>query len=91
MDTILGILSGESYSGIRALADLSVCVKYTNRSRQDVGQMFRDVPRQVLPHGQNQCPEGMNFELLAKLHVNHSRGVGIHVCLHHGIENWLVL
>ena len=27
---ILGILSGESYSGIRALVDLSVCVKYTN-------------------------------------------------------------
>ena len=31
MDTILGILLGESYSGIRALADLSVCVKYTNK------------------------------------------------------------
>ena len=31
MDMILGILSGESYSGIRALADLSVCVKYTNK------------------------------------------------------------
>ena len=31
MDTILGILSGESYSGIRALTDLSVCVKYTNK------------------------------------------------------------
>ena len=30
MDTILGILSGESYSGIRALLDLSMCVKYTN-------------------------------------------------------------
>jgi hypothetical protein len=26
VDTILGILSGESYSSIRALADLSVCV-----------------------------------------------------------------
>ena len=26
MDTILGILSGESYNGIRAFADLSVCV-----------------------------------------------------------------
>ena len=33
MDTILEILLGESYSGIRALADLSVCVKYTNNSR----------------------------------------------------------
>ena len=31
VDTILGILPGESYSGIRALADLSVCVKYTNK------------------------------------------------------------
>ena len=28
---ILGILMGESYSGIHALADLSVCVKYTNK------------------------------------------------------------
>ena len=28
---ILGILSGESYSGIYALADLSMCVKYTNK------------------------------------------------------------
>ena len=26
MDTILGILLGKSYSGIRALADLSMCV-----------------------------------------------------------------
>ena len=31
MDTILGILSGESYSSIRALVDFSVCVKYTNK------------------------------------------------------------
>jgi hypothetical protein len=31
MDTILRILPGENYSGIRALADLSVCVKYTNK------------------------------------------------------------
>ena len=27
MDTILGIFLGESYRGIRALVDLSVCVK----------------------------------------------------------------
>ena len=27
MDKILGILLGESYSGIHALADLSMCVK----------------------------------------------------------------
>ena len=31
MDTILGILPGESYRGIRMLVDLSVCVKYTNK------------------------------------------------------------
>ena len=31
VDMILGILPGESYSGIRMLADLSVCVKYTNK------------------------------------------------------------
>ena len=31
MDTILGIPPGESYSGIRALADLSMYVKYTNK------------------------------------------------------------
>ena len=31
MDTILGILPGESYSGIHALVDLSVCIKYTNK------------------------------------------------------------
>ena len=30
MDTILEILLGESYSGICALADLSVCVNNTN-------------------------------------------------------------
>ena len=28
---ILGILLGESYSSTRALADLSMCVKYTNK------------------------------------------------------------
>ena len=32
MDTILGILPGERYRGIYALADLlSMCVKYTNK------------------------------------------------------------
>ena len=31
MDMILGIPLGESYSGIHALADFSVCVKYTNK------------------------------------------------------------
>ena len=30
VDTILGILLGESYSSIRVLVDLSMCVKYTN-------------------------------------------------------------
>ena len=31
VDTILEILPGESYNGIRALVDLSMCVKYTNK------------------------------------------------------------
>jgi hypothetical protein len=31
MDTILGILPDKSYNGIRALTDLSMCVKYTNK------------------------------------------------------------
>jgi hypothetical protein len=31
MDTILEILLSESYSGICALTDLSMCVKYTNK------------------------------------------------------------
>ena len=31
MDTILEIPLGENYSGICALAYLSVCVKYTNK------------------------------------------------------------
>jgi hypothetical protein len=28
-------------------------------------KMFYDVPRKVLPHGQNQCPERENFKFLA--------------------------
>jgi hypothetical protein len=31
VDTILGISLDESYSGIRALVDLSMSVKYTNK------------------------------------------------------------
>jgi hypothetical protein len=31
VDTIHGILLDESYNDIRMLADLSVCVKYTNK------------------------------------------------------------
>ena len=38
MDTILGILLGESYSVIRVLADLFVCVKYTNKLSGTVGE-----------------------------------------------------
>ena len=34
MDTVLGIPPGESYSGIRALVDLSVCIKYSNKKLQ---------------------------------------------------------
>ena len=37
MDTILGIPLGESYSGKRALVDLSVCVKiYQQRTNMKV-------------------------------------------------------
>jgi hypothetical protein len=50
-----------------------------------VGQMFCGIPHQVLPHGQNQHPEGMNFKLLAKLHGKHSQGVGKAVGLHLGM------
>ena len=35
MDTILGIPLGKSYNGIRALVDLSMCVKYTNSGGHD--------------------------------------------------------
>ena len=51
-------------------------------SCQDVGQMFRGVPHHVLPHGQNQCPMGTNFKLLADHHGIHSRGMGKAVGLH---------
>jgi hypothetical protein len=47
-----------------------------------MGQMFHGVPRQILPHGQNQIPERMNFELPAKLHENHFQGVGEAAGLH---------
>ena len=44
MDTILGILLGESYSGILALVDLSVCVKYTNKlSSTVVGEIVAEL------------------------------------------------
>ena len=44
MDTILGILPGESYSSIHALADLSVCVKITNKlSSAIAGEMIAEL------------------------------------------------
>ena len=44
MDTILGILLGESYSGIHRLEDLSVCVKYTNKlSGAVAGEMVAEL------------------------------------------------
>ena len=44
MDTILGIPLGESYSGIRVLADLFVCVKYTNKlSGAIAGEMVAEL------------------------------------------------
>ena len=38
--------------------------------------MFHGVPHEVFPHGQNQCPEGENFKLLANFNGIHPRGVG---------------
>ena len=39
MDMILGILPGESYSGIHALADLSMCInKYQQRVDEQEGR-----------------------------------------------------
>ena len=38
MDTIHGIPLGESYSGIHAPTDLSVCVKYTNKLSRAVAE-----------------------------------------------------
>ena len=35
MDTILRIPLGKNYSGMRALVDLYVCVKYTNSGGHD--------------------------------------------------------
>ena len=44
MDTILGMPPGESYSGICALADLSMCVKYTNKlSGAVTGEMVAEL------------------------------------------------
>ena len=44
MDTILGILLGESYSGICVLVGLSVCVKYINKLSGSVaGEMVAEL------------------------------------------------
>ena len=51
-------------------------VLYGEGSRQHVGQMFRGVPHEIVPHGQNQRPEGENFKLLADFTRIHPRGVG---------------
>ena len=37
-------------------------------SHQHMGEMVHDIPREILPHGQNQCPEGENFQLPAEFH-----------------------
>jgi hypothetical protein len=44
MDMILGIPLGESYSGIHALADLSVCIKiYQQLSSTVVGEIVAEL------------------------------------------------
>ena len=41
-----------------------------------MGQMFRGIPREVFPHGQNQCPEGKIFKFPADFTRIHPRGMG---------------
>ena len=50
-----------------------------------MGQMFCGVPREVFPHGQNQCPEGENFKFLADFNGMYPRGVGEATGLHLGL------
>ena len=54
-------------------------------SYQYVGQMFCGIPREVFPHGQNQCPKGEMFELLTIFTRIHPRGVGKAPGLHPGL------
>ena len=54
-------------------------------SYQNVGQMFHGIHLQVLPHGQNQCPEGGNFKFLVDFNGSHPRGVGEVAGLHLGM------
>ena len=54
-------------------------------SCQYVRQMFRSIPCEVFPNGQNQCPEGENFKLLANFTRIHTRGVEKATGLHPGL------
>ena len=54
-------------------------------SCQHVGEMLHSVPHKILPHGQNQCPKGENFELLADFNGNYPRGVAEVAGLHPGM------
>jgi len=54
-------------------------------SHQHVEQMFGGIPYKVLPHGQNQCPEGKDFQLPAEFHGMYSQGIGDIVGLHPGL------
>ena len=65
-------------------------------SYQHVGQVLHNVPREVFPHGQNQCPTGENFKLPVEFNGVHPRGVGeateyILAYPLHEMENWLIL
>ena len=44
--------------------------------------MFYDIHQKVFPHGQNQCPKGENFKLLANFTGIHLQGMGEAVGLH---------
>jgi hypothetical protein len=50
-----------------------------------VGKVLHGVPREVLSFAQNHYPKGKNHQFLARIHRNHTRGVGeaprIHPCM----------
>jgi hypothetical protein len=49
------------------------------------GKVFHNVPRQILPHGQNQCPKRTNLQPPAEHHIIHSWGIEKVVGLHPSI------
>ena len=50
-----------------------------------MGQMFRGIPHEIFPHGQNQCSEGENFKLPANYTGVYPQGMGEAAGLHLGL------